>query len=95
MFINEGLIEPYTNYIIGGITMGGLYIFGASLYVLRVPERFCPGVFDVWAHSHQLFHICVVAAALVHYDTLLSMIKDRLELGDCITAPTMVAGGFV
>ena len=84
LMITEGLIKPYTNYIIGLILMGVIYIMGAALYVLRIPERFFPGRFDVWAHSHQWFHICVVAAVLVHYDTLLSMIRDRLDMGDCI-----------
>ena len=76
------LIKPYAGYITGVVLMGSLYLIGASLYVLRVPERFFPGKFDVWAHSHQLFHVCVVLAALVHYDTLLSMVRDRLALGE-------------
>ena len=40
---------------------------GAAIYALRVPERWYPGAFDLWFSSHQLFHLCVVAAALVHY----------------------------
>ena len=76
------LVKPYASYIMGMVLMGSLYLVGASLYVLRVPERFFPGKFDVWAHSHQLFHVCVVLAALVHYDTLLSMVRDRLALGE-------------
>ena len=68
----------------GMVIMGGTYILGASLYVLRIPERFFPGKFDIWASSHQLFHMCVVTAALVHYDSLLSMVKYRLDIGDCI-----------
>ncbi len=27
---------------------GGLYIFGAVLYMFKVPERFCPGRFDIF-----------------------------------------------
>ena len=69
----------------GMLSMGATYIFGATLYVLRIPERFFPGKFDIWASSHQLFHMCVVTAALVHYDSLLNMIKYRLDIGvDCI-----------
>ena len=66
------------------VLMAILYIFGATLYVLRVPERFFPGWFDIWASSHQLFHLFVVMAALVHYDTILSMGKYRLSAGLCI-----------
>lgn len=43
-----------------------LYILGAFIYALRVPERWAPGRFDFWCHSHQIFHFLVVAAAVVH-----------------------------
>lgn len=83
LFINGGLLKlPYSSYILGIVMMGTLYLVGASLYVLRVPERFFPGKFDIWAHSHQIFHVCVLLAALVHYDNLLSMVRDRLILGE-------------
>ena len=67
----------------GLLVMGSLYIVGAIFYVLRFPERFFPGKFNTWASSHQLFHICVVCAALVHYDTLLCMIKYRMTIDSC------------
>lgn len=73
----------------GLIAMGLIYIAGACVYVLRIPERFFPGKFDVWAHSHQLFHVCVIAAALLHYNTLLDMVKYRLGAGGC-TLPVPV-----
>jgi adiponectin receptor len=47
--------------------MGALYIFGALLYILRIPERWWSGRFDIWFHSHQFFHVLVVVAALTHY----------------------------
>ena len=64
--------------------MAAIYIGGGILYAFRIPERFYPGMFDVWASSHQLFHVCVITAALVHYDALLSMIKYRLDVGSCM-----------
>ncbi|KAK4112040.1 HlyIII-domain-containing protein [Canariomyces notabilis] len=48
------------------ILQGGLYIFGAFLYVARWPERHFPGTFDIWGSSHQIFHVCVLLAAAVH-----------------------------
>ncbi|KAI1428274.1 hemolysin-III channel protein Izh2 [Xylaria sp. FL1777] len=45
---------------------GGLYIFGAFLYAVRWPERTSPGTFDIWGHSHQLFHILILLAAASH-----------------------------
>ncbi|KAJ2162925.1 hypothetical protein GGF46_000308 [Coemansia sp. RSA 552] len=49
------------------LTMGATYIAGAAIYSARVPERWFPGRFDYWLHSHQIFHVLVVAAAAVHY----------------------------
>ncbi|KAL0359887.1 UNVERIFIED_CONTAM: Heptahelical transmembrane protein 2 [Sesamum angustifolium] len=48
------------------IVMGLLYGIGAFFYVTRIPERWKPGAFDIVGHSHQIFHVFVVAAALAH-----------------------------
>lgn len=48
--------------------MGALYVIGALLYGFRIPERlFAPGTFDLVFASHQIFHVCIVLAAYVHY----------------------------
>ena len=84
----EGLSTAATSY--SGwwlISMAVIYIGGAGLYVARIPERFNPGKFDICMHSHQLFHVCVVAAAWVHYDGILNMISYRLSVGvECAIA---------
>ncbi|CAI7993039.1 Adiponectin receptor protein 2 [Geodia barretti] len=67
----------------GLLVMACLYIVGAVLYVVRFPERIFPGKFNTWASSHQIFHVCVVCAAVVHYNTLLSMIKYRMSFDSC------------
>ncbi|BBN18145.1 adiponectin receptor [Marchantia polymorpha subsp. ruderalis] len=59
------------------LTMGGLYGLGAVIYATRVPERWKPGHFDIAGHSHQLFHILVVAGALTHYRAGLLYLKWR------------------
>lgn len=46
------------------------YISGALLYAARVPERWSPGTFDFFGHSHQIFHILVVLSALAHFKAL-------------------------
>lgn len=48
------------------VAMGILYGVGAGFYVSRIPERWKPGTFDIVGHSHQIFHVFVVAAALAH-----------------------------
>lgn len=32
-----------------------------------MPERWYPGRFDYFGASHQIFHVCVVLAALAHF----------------------------
>lgn len=66
-FIVHGIVEMYN--LSGGwfLLMAVFYIFGAYLYANRIPEKTSPGKFDYFAHSHQLFHIFVVLAAISHY----------------------------
>lgn len=59
------------------ISEGVFYITGAVLYAMRVPERFTHkdhqhhiGTFDIWGHSHQIFHVFVVVAAYCHWKAL-------------------------
>lgn len=48
------------------LVMAVLYAAGAGFYVTRIPEKWKPGAFDIAGHSHQIFHVFVVAAALAH-----------------------------
>ena len=64
--------------------MGGIYIGGAVLYALRIPERFIPGKLNVIGHSHFLFHCCVVGAAILHYWNVGRVLAWRDAVyGDC------------
>ncbi|KAK9135306.1 hypothetical protein Syun_014636 [Stephania yunnanensis] len=49
------------------LLMGIFYGLGALVYATRIPERWKPGKFDIAGHSHQLFHVLVVAGAYTHY----------------------------
>lgn len=64
------------------ILMGVLYGLGALVYATRIPERWMPGRFDIAGHSHQLFHVLVVAAAYTHYRAGLVYLKWR-DLQGC------------
>ncbi len=57
---------------------------GAAIYALRVPERWWPGAFDLAFHSHQLFHLCVVGAAAVHYRGVRVLLAWRDASGVCL-----------
>ncbi|KAK6532650.1 hypothetical protein TWF281_006830 [Arthrobotrys megalospora] len=39
---------------------------GVLAYGSKVPERFFPGRFDIWGQSHQILHISVVIAGMMH-----------------------------
>ncbi|XP_059636818.1 heptahelical transmembrane protein 4-like [Cornus florida] len=64
------------------VLMGVLYGTGAFLYAMRIPERWKPGKFDIAGHSHQLFHILVVAGAYTHYQAGLIYLKWR-DMNGC------------
>ncbi|CAO3678858.1 unnamed protein product [Umbelopsis ramanniana] len=59
-------------YLLG---MGATYIVGVLIYGFRIPECFWPGKFNIWCASHQLFHFCVVIAAVVHYLGVINMMQ--------------------
>lgn len=50
-----------------------LYLTGMLIYIFKVPERLFPGRFDVWLHSHQIWHVFVLIAAMVHFFTATGM----------------------
>ncbi|XP_073819155.1 adiponectin receptor protein-like isoform X2 [Musca autumnalis] len=82
--VMEGWFSQISQSSLGWLVlMGFLYILGALLYALRVPERWFPGKFDLWFQSHQLFHILVIAAAFVHYHGISEMAMYRVTVGEC------------
>lgn len=80
----EGLFSHISRKSIGWLAlMGGLYILGALVYALRIPEKWFPGKFDIWFQSHQIFHVLVLAAAFVHYHGITEMAMHRVKFGGC------------
>lgn len=87
IILQDGFAYANAAYSLSGLLqMASLYISGAGLYAARIPERFFPGKFDIWASSHQLFHICVVIATYIHYNVILDVVSHRLSVGldNCI-----------
>lgn len=60
------------------LVMGACYLIGAAIYVTQVPERWWPGAFDFIGSSHQLWHLSIFAAVLVHYVGLMHMFEWRM-----------------
>jgi adiponectin receptor len=44
-----------------------VYLVGACVYALQVPERWFPGAFDYIGGSHNLWHFAVLGGILFHY----------------------------
>ncbi|WCJ30166.1 heptahelical transmembrane protein2 [Euphorbia peplus] len=65
------------------LLMGILYAAGVVFYVTRVPERWKPGAFDIAGHSHQIFHVFVVLAALAHSAATLVIMDFRQSSPTC------------
>lgn len=81
-FVGSGLLPtihmytlPTNNspYVSKLLAMLAFYGFGVFLYAFKVPEVFSPGTFDTYGSSHQLFHICVVIAAAIHFKNSIDM----------------------
>ncbi|KAF2842937.1 adiponectin receptor protein 1 [Patellaria atrata CBS 101060] len=47
-----------------------VYITGACLYAAKIPERWCPGMFDYFGGSHNLWHLAVLGGILFHYHAM-------------------------
>ncbi|KAF3768902.1 hypothetical protein M406DRAFT_92217 [Cryphonectria parasitica EP155] len=47
-----------------------VYIAGAFVYASKIPERWCPGMFDYFGGSHNLWHIAVLGGILFHYTAM-------------------------
>jgi adiponectin receptor len=57
-----------------------LYLTGMLIYIFKAPERWFPGRFDVWLHSHQVWHVFVLLAAMVHFFTTAGMYMHWEEM---------------
>ncbi|KAI1324963.1 hemolysin-III channel protein-like protein Izh2 [Xylariaceae sp. FL0255] len=49
------------------VAQSAFYLIGTTVYVKRIPEKHWAGTFDVWGASHQIFHILVNVAQIVHF----------------------------
>lgn len=65
------------------LVMAILYTAGVGFYVSRIPERWKPGAFDIAGHSHQIFHVFVVLAALAHCAATLVILDFRRRSPAC------------
>ncbi|TEA12526.1 Uncharacterized protein C8034_v005973 [Colletotrichum sidae] len=64
-----------------------VYLLGAFVYASKIPERWCPGMFDYIGGSHNLWHLAVLGGILFHYTAMQSFFEDafRRAQGECST----------
>lgn len=55
-------------------------LIAVSAFVGRLPERLSPGSFDIWGHSHQIFHSLAVLGTAFHLRALLTAYKFRYQV---------------
>ncbi|KAI1082455.1 mPR-like GPCR protein [Whalleya microplaca] len=63
---------------------GGLFLLGAVVYATRFPESMSPGTFDIYGSSHQIFHVLVVLATVVHLIGVLDAFDYNYHHRQCI-----------
>lgn len=73
MIADSDFVLPFYLVVLQGL----LYVVGAIIYALRVPEKYYAGKCDLWPQSHQIFHIFVTVAAVVHFTSIYRMIQLR------------------
>jgi adiponectin receptor len=57
-----------------------VYFLGALVYASKVPERWCPGMFDYVGGSHNLWHIAVLGGILFHYTAMQDFFQHAFKL---------------
>ena len=69
LYVAYNLKFPFygINGFLGMLMMALFYIGGATIYAMRIPERYAPGIFDIWMHSHQWWHLFAFFAAISTY----------------------------
>lgn len=51
------------------------YVAGLVVFLTKIPERWFPGLFDVWFASHQLWHIAITLATLHEVHLLVVLLE--------------------
>ncbi|KAJ2787548.1 hypothetical protein GGI15_000628 [Coemansia interrupta] len=69
----QGAVDSISLWYV--VAMALLYITGTTLYAFKIPERYRPGKHDVFLHSHQIFHVFVVLAAVCHYVGIIRAVR--------------------
>lgn len=56
-----------------------VYVAGAFIYALKLPEKLLPGWFDYFGASHNIWHIAVLGGILFHYTAMQSLFSGAFQ----------------
>lgn len=76
-------VESVRNALVLDLLMAASYLLAAFMFSSRIPEKWYPGKFDLWFHSHQIFHVFVVLGCFLHYLAALELVRWRDASGGC------------
>ena len=54
------------------------FSLSVAIYVNRIPEKLFPGSFDIWFHSHQIFHVLVVSGSYFFTKFTIAIAKTQV-----------------
>ncbi|XP_035670213.1 progestin and adipoQ receptor family member 3-like [Branchiostoma floridae] len=57
------------------ILQAGILVF----FVMKIPERWWPGRFNIWGHSHQWWHLLLIVKFLFWRRTILTFMQLKLH----------------
>ena len=77
--------------------MGFCYVSGAYCYAMKIPRNIGLG-YSMCSERHNIFHIMVIAGALVHYEAclVLELWRDHhaCEADEVLMRDALVFGGY-
>jgi len=62
------------------LAMGASYLGGLVIYTSKWPEKCKPGKFDIFGHSHQIWHVCVLLGIVFTYFGAFDNYYTRMEI---------------
>ncbi|CEP13754.1 hypothetical protein [Parasitella parasitica] len=80
--VMRGVIETFS-WLTPVFKSIACYLAGVIIYGNQFPERFWPGKFDHFGHSHQFWHLFVCGGIWFHYQAALQFASNREIFGQC------------
>jgi adiponectin receptor len=56
-----------------------VYLVGAFIYAMKIPEQYLPGWFDYFGGSHNIWHFAVLGGIIFHYNAMSEMFTGAID----------------